>query len=272
MNSENKNITSDEILVKESVAGNKQSLETLIKRYQDYIYNISLRLFLHPEDALDATQEVLIKVVTHLKTFNGKSRFSTWIYRIAVNHFLDSPIKKTEQLFFHRFNAEELAENYPDADDRYPETLLEEVRVACSTAMLMCLTRDQRLIYIIGEILGADHKLGAELFETTPANYRVKLHRAKADLLSFVGGRCGLVNQKNSCRCNKKTKWMIEKGYVKADQLVFTSDFSVKINQIVHAFKNTVSDDIQFRMTELFTDSPFQVKKELDRIFTNLVK
>jgi DNA-directed RNA polymerase specialized sigma24 family protein len=67
-------INSDALLIKEAVEGNKRSLEILIMRYQDYIYNISLRLFLNPDDALDATQEVLIKLVTHLKTFNGKSQ------------------------------------------------------------------------------------------------------------------------------------------------------------------------------------------------------
>ena len=58
-------------LVKESVAGNKASLEKLIKIHQDYVYNISLKFFLNPDDALDATQEVLIKVITALKTFKG---------------------------------------------------------------------------------------------------------------------------------------------------------------------------------------------------------
>jgi RNA polymerase sigma factor (sigma-70 family) len=260
----------DELLIKEAIEGNKRSLEILIMRYQDYIYNISLRLFLNPDDALDATQEVLIKVVTHLKTFNGKSKFSTWLYRIAVNHFLNSPMKKMETIFNNRFTTEALVELYPESEESYPQDLLEEVRVACSTAMLMCLSRDQRLIYIMGEILGADHSLGAELFETTPANYRIKLHRAKTDLLNFVSGRCGLVNPKNSCRCNKKTKWMIEKGYVNKEKFVFTIDFQTKINQIVNHYKDPISDDIQFRLAELFTDSPFQVKKSLDGIFENL--
>lgn len=85
---------SDQALIEASVQGDKKSLEQLIKRYQDYIYNISLWLFVHPDDALDASQEVLIKVVTSLNTFKGNSQFSTWLYRIAFNHFLNSPKKK----------------------------------------------------------------------------------------------------------------------------------------------------------------------------------
>lgn len=170
-----------------------------------------MRLFLDPDDALDATQEVLIKVVTHLKTFKGQSKFSTWLYRITFNHFLSNSRRKMEKVF------EGNLENYaglaaPEEAPEASEAQKEEVRLMCSTAMLMCLNREQRLIYIIGEIFEANHHLGAELFEISPANFRVKLHRAKADLLAFVSGKCGLVNPEKPCRCPKKAKMMLSQG------------------------------------------------------------
>ena len=64
---------------------------------------------------------------------------------------------------------------------------------------------------------------------------------------------------------------MIEKGYVNKEKFVFTIEFQKKINQIINNYKDPISDDIQFRLAELFTDSPFQVKKSLDGIFENLV-
>lgn len=179
----------DEVLIAEALSGDKESLEILIKRHQNYIYNISLKLFLDPEDALDATQEVLIKVITSLKTFQGKSRFRTWLYRIAFNHFLDSPTRKMEKMFDRGFdlNAAESIETTREIS----EAEIEEVKIMCSTAMLMCLSREQRLIYIVGDVFEADHHLGATLFETTPANFRVKLHRARADLLNYGQMRAG---------------------------------------------------------------------------------
>ena len=260
----------DEVLINEALSGSKMALEQLVRKHQDYIYNISLRLFMDPDDALDATQEVLIKIITHLKTFKGSSSFRTWVYRITFNHFLSMPKRKMEVLLgedharFAGFSAE-------DPEDPFREEEVEEVRILCSTAMLMCLSREQRLVYIVGEIFHADHQLGAELFDTTPANYRVKLHRAKADLLNFVSGKCGLVDPRNPCRCPKKTRQLVDRGVVNRHELRFNKDFSQKVSEVVVQRKDEVSDEIQFRLQALFTDSPFQVKRELDEILHNIV-
>ena len=265
---------SDQTLIHQFLEGNKKSLEKLIKRHQDYIYTISLKLFFNHDDALDATQEILIKIITRLKSFKGKSSFKTWLYRIAVNHFLNSPKKKMEIILSQNSSSfAGFSEISQEEEAKISQEELEEMRVMCSTAMLMCLDREQRLLYIIGEIFGADHNLGAELFEITPSNYRVKLHRAKTDLLRFVSGKCGLVNQKNPCRCNKKTKMMIEKGFIDKNdrnKMSFTSDFEQKVNQIVSLKKDEISDTIQFKMLHLFRDSPFQVKEELDNLISEI--
>lgn len=147
-------------------------------------------MFLNPDDALDATQEVLIKVFTKLNTFQGKSQFRTWLYRIVVNQFLSSPKKKFE-------TAHHIEPSYAEPEQEFSEDEVEEVRILCAIAMLMCLTREQRLIYIIGEIFEADHNLGAELFSISPANYRVKLYRAREDLKTYVSRKFGLIDSKN---------------------------------------------------------------------------
>ena len=70
-------------------AGSKEALELLITRHQRWIYNIALRMVFLPQDADDATQEILIKLLTKLSTFRGESEFRTWLYRLAVNHLLN---------------------------------------------------------------------------------------------------------------------------------------------------------------------------------------
>lgn len=64
------------------------ALEELIAQIQEKVYGLALRMLWHPEDAQDATQEILLRVVTHLATFRGESTFFTWVYRIAANHLL----------------------------------------------------------------------------------------------------------------------------------------------------------------------------------------
>ncbi len=258
----------DNALIGAALAGDDRSLELLIKRHQDYVYNVSLKLFSDPEDAQDATQEVLIKVVTNLTSFKGNSQFRTWLYRIAFNHFLNAPPKKTEQLLEAHVNA---SRQWSEATaPEVSETEIEEVRILCATAMLMCLDREQRLLYIVGEVFGADHRLGAELFEITPANYRVKLHRAKADLLNFVAGRCGLINPNNPCRCPKKARALVRQGVVSKERLRFNTDYHHKISNLVTERKDEVSDKIQLDLQALFRDSPFQVKREVDALIGKL--
>src|SRR5579864_2160906 len=76
-------------LIFQAKNGNRDALEKLVLRHQAWIYNIAVRMVFHPQDAEDVTQEVLIKAITRLSTFQGNSQFRTWLYRIAANHVLN---------------------------------------------------------------------------------------------------------------------------------------------------------------------------------------
>ena len=73
-------------LVDKATAGDKKALETLITEVQDLVFNLSLRMLGTFADAENATQDILLKMITHLSSFRGESAFTTWIFRIAVNH------------------------------------------------------------------------------------------------------------------------------------------------------------------------------------------
>jgi len=79
----------DYLLVTRARSGEREALETLVGRHQTWIYNIALRMLSHPQDAQDATQEILIKALTTLSWFEGRSSFRTWLYRIVLNHVLN---------------------------------------------------------------------------------------------------------------------------------------------------------------------------------------
>jgi len=87
----------DTDLVEQAKSGDRAALEELILRHQAWIYNIAVRMVFQPEDAEEVTQEVLVKVMTQLSTFQGKSKFRTWLYRIVANHVLNMKRSRAER-------------------------------------------------------------------------------------------------------------------------------------------------------------------------------
>ena len=80
---------SDETLAAAANAGDRGALEVLLARHVDRVHAICRRVTGHPEDALDATQEALIAVTRGLHRYDGRSLFTTWLYRVATNAALD---------------------------------------------------------------------------------------------------------------------------------------------------------------------------------------
>jgi RNA polymerase sigma-70 factor (ECF subfamily) len=79
----------DVSLAAAAAAGDLPALETLLERYADRVHAICRRIVAHPEDALDATQEALIAITRGIGRFDGRSAFTTWLYRVATNAALD---------------------------------------------------------------------------------------------------------------------------------------------------------------------------------------
>ncbi len=77
-----------EEIVKRAQRGESAALEDLITTLQPKMYGLALRMLWHPEDARDAMQEILLRIVTHLATFRGNSSLFTWAYRVGTNHLL----------------------------------------------------------------------------------------------------------------------------------------------------------------------------------------
>ncbi len=87
--------------------------------------------------------------------------------------------------------------------------------------MLLCLDREQRVVFLLGEILDTDDVVGAELLGIERANFRQKLHRAREQLAQFMSGRCGLVNPEKPCRCARKTSAFVRDGIVDPNNIRF---------------------------------------------------
>jgi DNA-directed RNA polymerase specialized sigma24 family protein len=80
----------DRACVLRAKGGDRAAVEELVARHQAWIYNIAVRMLYHPQDAEDATQEILVKALTALSSYEGRSSFRTWLYRVVVNHVLNA--------------------------------------------------------------------------------------------------------------------------------------------------------------------------------------
>src|SRR5438128_4156954 len=146
----------------------------------------------YPHEAEDTTQEILIKLITKLATFQGRSSFRTWLYRIVVNHVLNQQRRDWEKrLTFTEYGRG--LDKAPDLDLPDPNSvpvelglIVEEAKIGCTSGMLLCLDREQRVTYILGEIFGVADVVGAELLEISRENFRQKLARARRDLHNFM--------------------------------------------------------------------------------------
>ena len=254
----------DQDLVRHAQQGSREALELLIGRHQAWIYNIVLRMVYNPYDAEDITQEILIKLLTTLSTFEGRSRFRTWLYRIVVNHVLNMKRTRSEawEWTFEKYGSG--LSSAPDADLPDPRTvpadvqmLVDEARIGCSSGMLLCLDREQRLVYILGEIFGVTDLVGGELLDISRDNFRQKLSRARRDLHNFMQDQCGLVNQANPCRCAKKTQAFMKAGYVDPQNLIFAKAHVVRVREVAAKVHDDMAS-LDEAYAGIHRDHPFQ--------------
>ncbi|MDR1803557.1 MAG: sigma-70 family RNA polymerase sigma factor [Treponema sp.] len=100
----------DRAIAAQIVSGQKELFRLLIKKYERPVFGMGMSFFHNSEDASDFTQDVLLKTFRNLSRFEGRSRFSTWLYKIAYNTAINSVTRKKD---YHSLVKEEII---PDID------------------------------------------------------------------------------------------------------------------------------------------------------------
>ncbi len=196
--------------VRQAKNGDRRALETIVDRIQDRIYGMALRMLGQPADAEDETQEILIKTITHLSSFREECAFTSWVYRIACNHLLSTRKRNTERMSVTFEFLEGLIADEPTNDCLSscsgPERafLIEEAKLDCLQGMLSCLDKEVRIAFILGIVFGVTSEEGAYILDITPEAFRKRVSRGRASLREFMLKHCGLVNENNACRCEKR--------------------------------------------------------------------
>ena len=263
----------DSTLVAGAQCGDKAALEALISKHQEWIYNIALRMVGNPDDAADVTQEILVKLMTRLSSFEKRSSFRTWAYRIVVNHILTMRRRAWERLFYSFERQGALIESLQNADPGSPQRspaeeklLLEETRSGCLTAMLLCLDRSERIALILGTLFGVSSALGGELLETTPENYRQIVSRSRRRLANFMNEKCALMNEGNTCRCEKTLHGAAKAGLVNARGPRFRLPWLHRVKDLVAEKAPLIDAALEMRLQDLLREQPMYTSPDFKRL------
>ena len=240
--------TNEELLalVEKATAGDKKSLETLVTNVQDIIFNLSLRMLGTFADAEDATQDILLKMITHLSSFRGESSFTTWVFSIAANHL--KTYKK--HMFAHyplsfEYYGDDIKngkiQDVPDLTQNVEKDILaEELKMSCTNVMLQCLDTESRCIFILGTMFKVDSRIAGDILEMTPQAYRKRLSRVREKMADFLNSYCGEYGG-GKCRCKDRVNYAIKNHRINPLQLDYTKAAEISESTLLEV-KNAMED------------------------------
>ncbi len=192
------NVTDDRALVAAAQGGDRTALDRLLRLHQPRIYAVCRRMARNDADALDATQDALIAIVRGLPRFDGRSRFSTWAYRIATNTCLDELRRRKRRPELRlsddgaatsRFDhAGPIASDPPGGVDVTGDRVAERLAVE---AALERLPPEFRAAVVLRDLCQLDYAEIAEVLDVPIGTVRSRIARGRgqlADLLSPSAG------------------------------------------------------------------------------------
>lgn len=234
-------------LIDQATAGDKQALETLLGGVQDLVFNLSLRMMGTFPDAEDASQDILLKVMTHLSSFKKESSFSTWVFAIAVNHL--KTYKKhmfaKYPLTFDYYGDDILHANLEEVPDLTQDVekavLAEELKLSCTNVMLQCLDTESRCVFILGTMFHVDSRIAGDILGITPEAYRKRLSRARKKMADFLQEYCGEYGG-GTCRCENRVNYAIQNHRIQPSGLNFYNAVPKQVSLEVTAAMEEIDD------------------------------
>jgi RNA polymerase sigma-70 factor (ECF subfamily) len=175
--------TPDNVLVSLAREGSAAAGDELIRRYQDRIYTVALGYLHDPEEALDVTQEVFLRMVEGLPRFREQANFFTRLYRIAVNRCIDRGRRKGRHpapISLQEFEGERAAELTETRSAMCPHAALEaqELRERIHAA-IAAVPETYRMVVILADIEGLSYVEIARILRCPVNTVKTRLHRGR---------------------------------------------------------------------------------------------
>jgi RNA polymerase sigma-70 factor (ECF subfamily) len=166
-------------LVRQAKEGNREALAELVSRYSDKIYNLALRILRNREDAEDVLQETFLQVLRKLDTFDERSTFFTWIYRIGTNTSL-MKLRKKKQIFAELPDKPDLEDKvFVDwSQDPSMDVQNEEIKNILDQAIGE-LSEIYRSVFILRDLEHLSIKETGKILNISEENVKIRLRRAR---------------------------------------------------------------------------------------------
>lgn len=190
------------------------TIDQIIDSYGDKVYNLAFRITGSRQDAEDVCQETFIQAYQSMDSFKGDSAFYTWIYKIALNNCLKLK-KKMNRAFVESLDEkiemykeeipQEVLDWYEDPQKAvYIKELIGEIRHGCMHFLSFRLPENQRIVYIMRNVLDFSYKDIAEVIGETEAVVKARLNRARASLAEYFNQRCQWFSEEPTCTCRSR--------------------------------------------------------------------
>jgi RNA polymerase sigma factor (sigma-70 family) len=234
----------DDQLVTEAKAGNNAAAEILFVRHKTFVSRLVKQFGGTAEEIKDTTQDIFIRVWEHLHGFEQQSSFTTWLYRITVNHVLQSKRKEKSQQ--RQITSGLWLEEEDSEDSMLPENFL----IDYFSGALLCLSEEQRIALVLADIFRMDHVQASYILKITPDAYRKRLSRSRKDLRNWISKKCSLLTPGNTCQCPKKKQCFIDEGKVNERTGKFERDYIRKVQTYIaaHLEQTGTADFINFQI------------------------
>jgi RNA polymerase sigma-70 factor (ECF subfamily) len=163
----------DAYFIKEVLNGNKQAFAFIINRYKNKLFAIILRMVKNPEDAKDLVQECFIKIYEQLGKYVGNGSFSSWLYRVSINHCMDEFRKKKFQLV--ELSGEKLEDRALTPEIVY----LQKEKYKQLEELLSILPSEDRMVILLKYTQDLSYEEISDLLGLSVSSIRNKIHRGK---------------------------------------------------------------------------------------------
>ena len=173
-------IPSDEELVQKAQGDDERAFGKLVERYETKVYSLAMKMLRNPEDAEDVLQDTFLRAYRGIKSFQGNSTFSTWIYRITANSALMRLRKKQlPTVSIDDADEREMPINIADWSPGPVEQLLTQETQKAMDEAIEALPPEFKQVFILRDVEELSNAEVAEILDLSVAAVKSRLHRAR---------------------------------------------------------------------------------------------